>query len=309
MPLFTCPDCGAQVSTQAPACPKCGRPSGSQTFATAAPAPQSKRTGATIPLWFWFALGAIALVLVTALTVIAGSSKHEEDAKTAASRSAAYEATEAAAAKKTAADVAAARDAAEERDRAALSALTAQLTAKTPDERERKIRACAGTEACKQPQMDAIIASGADEKERGHLEIVSFAAAAEKFAKAGQDGTSMTPAPVGAVGVILMQHGKAVLDAMPKTSAAEAQKDSDGSRGKVVRVGGSVIEIRKDKEIYEGTIAIDGGGYAYFITPLPTPGVFAGSWASYRGIYIQEYAYPNVSGGQTRSLLLVGAFN
>jgi DNA-directed RNA polymerase subunit RPC12/RpoP len=26
MPLVTCPDCGTEVSDQAPACPKCGRP-------------------------------------------------------------------------------------------------------------------------------------------------------------------------------------------------------------------------------------------------------------------------------------------
>lgn len=74
MALTTCPDCGHEVSTAAPACPHCGRPNGP---VVAAPQPQAQATAATgaeqtlwhgSPSWLlllgkiiWLALVAIAL--------------------------------------------------------------------------------------------------------------------------------------------------------------------------------------------------------------------------------------------------------
>lgn len=71
MPLTTCPDCGREVSTAAPACPHCGRPNGP---VLAAPQPQAQAATAEETLWrgspswllllgkfIWLAIAAIAL--------------------------------------------------------------------------------------------------------------------------------------------------------------------------------------------------------------------------------------------------------
>jgi len=57
MPLVRCPDCSAEISDQAPACPKCGRPRVAQTTASAVK-PKAplwvtvcKVLGAIIMLW------------------------------------------------------------------------------------------------------------------------------------------------------------------------------------------------------------------------------------------------------------------
>ncbi len=39
MPLIACPDCGKQVSEQAPSCPQCGRPIATQPSPAPVPAP------------------------------------------------------------------------------------------------------------------------------------------------------------------------------------------------------------------------------------------------------------------------------
>lgn len=73
MPLTTCPDCGREVSTAAPACPHCGRPNApavaAPQAAAAAPAEQTLWRGS--PSWLlllgkliWLALAAIVLPAV-----------------------------------------------------------------------------------------------------------------------------------------------------------------------------------------------------------------------------------------------------
>lgn len=116
---------------------------------------------------------------------------------------------------------------------------------------------------------------------------------------------------VGAVAALLdATYGPMVLDALPKTSLAEAAKDPDSARGSAIRASGTVIEIRKvTGTLFQGSLASDDGVHVvYFFTSMPTAGVYANSWAAFRGVFVQEYDYANVSGGQTRSLLLVGGF-
>jgi membrane protein YdbS with pleckstrin-like domain len=72
MPLTTCPDCGREVSTAAPACPHCGRPNAPAVAApqmASAPAEQTLWRGS--PSWLlllgkliWLALAAIVLPAV-----------------------------------------------------------------------------------------------------------------------------------------------------------------------------------------------------------------------------------------------------
>ena len=73
------------------------------------------------------------------------------------------------------------------------------------------------------------------------------------------------------------------------------------------------IEISADHStdltIYEGSLMTDGGAIVRFFCPAATDGIVDGTWARFRGVFVQEYDYANVAGGQTKSLLLVGTFN
>jgi len=64
MPLVKCADCGTEVSDQAPACPKCGRP-----IATHVTERTSRRIKSHV-------LGAVFLMIVGPITCMAGLPSH-----------------------------------------------------------------------------------------------------------------------------------------------------------------------------------------------------------------------------------------
>jgi PH (Pleckstrin Homology) domain-containing protein len=71
MALTTCPDCGHEVSTAAPACPHCGRPNGP---VVAAPQPQAHAAAAEETLWHgspsWLLLiGKIIWLVIVAVAL------------------------------------------------------------------------------------------------------------------------------------------------------------------------------------------------------------------------------------------------
>lgn len=71
MALVKCPDCGKEVSTEAKACPHCGRPSTSST--PTQPTPTQPVTVVRREAGAYEALGAVASILGVILAV-AGSS-------------------------------------------------------------------------------------------------------------------------------------------------------------------------------------------------------------------------------------------
>jgi hypothetical protein len=65
MSLVTCPDCQAQISTIAPACPRCGRPLATQRPIEVATKSPAARLGT-------LALATVLIVVVVVLCVVAG---------------------------------------------------------------------------------------------------------------------------------------------------------------------------------------------------------------------------------------------
>ena len=191
----------------------------------------------------------------------------------------------------------------------ASAAAIAELPKLTPAERDAVVRSCAVSAGCSQADMNKVIAAGATQKERDHLELLGFAVTAESMAKKGHDGATPDLAAVLGVSMVVRQEGLKVFDLMSKASVADADKDPDGARGHVVKVSGTVVQIRKvESGSYEGTLATEGGKFIYFITPLATDGVYVGNWAAFRGVFVQEYVYHNAAGGTTASLMLIGGF-
>lgn len=62
MPLTTCPDCGQQISSEAAACPSCGRPA-PQTAARSALQNELLGTGAKGCSGCFFVIGILLLAL------------------------------------------------------------------------------------------------------------------------------------------------------------------------------------------------------------------------------------------------------
>jgi type II secretory pathway pseudopilin PulG len=84
MALIVCPDCSTQVSDQAMACPKCGRPTARGASYVAAPAKAGMGTAATVLVIVGVAvIAVIAIVGVLAVLSVAGTRKYIANAKRA----------------------------------------------------------------------------------------------------------------------------------------------------------------------------------------------------------------------------------
>jgi hypothetical protein len=185
----------------------------------------------------------------------------------------------------------------------------AMLKAGTPAVREAAVRACirAGT-ACSERDLTGIISSASTEAERVRLGDVGYTVVVEGAASLARDGTTISEGEVGLVRSTIAQAGTRFFKYLKTTTLAEALKSPSAARGKVLSTAGNVVEIREEGGSTHGSIMV-GEHVVYFLTPLSTEGVVQGSWASLKGVMLQEYAYANVSGGQTRSILVVGALN
>lgn len=193
-------------------------------------------------------------------------------------------------------------------DAAAETAVAKQSAAMTAAKREAWLRQCTRNATCKQWQVDAIL-EGAPQPERAHATLVAFAARAQQIAMTAEDGTTINEVPAGLVAGLVGRFGLALLGEMPPTTLRDAKKDPEGSRGKVTSVTGNVIEIRKSGELFEGALATDDLTIVRFVTMMSTAGIYGEKRAVFRGIFLQEFDYDNVSGGQTRALLYVVAGN
>lgn len=313
--LLTCVACGGMVSPAARACPHCGQPAAPAPPHVPMPVPQPPHTepipGLPLGIGFsrstWIAvcvgLGLILFGLVVAVSIKDGRQK---DAVVVAESARA--AQERAAAKAAASARAQAEADAETARAAAVASVRAQSSSLSKERREAWVRQCAGRPDCPDAHLEAIVA-GAPAAEQRKLETISAAVTVGRTALRFRDGEHVDAMGLANILNVVDGFGLKLFDQMPSTTPHEAKKDSDGARGKAIRVTGSIIEIQKKSGVFEGSLATDGLTIVRFVTRSSTDGVSDGSWASFRGVYLQEYAFPNVSGGQTRSLLLVGAFD
>lgn len=178
--------------------------------------------------------------------------------------------------------------------------------------REAWIRECLVTPKCRNNgQLDAIIEGAPEGPERSHAEQIQAAASLKESAlRYGKDGETVHAQGLAMMArVIDKRGGLELFKLLTPTSAADASKDPESARGAALKVAGTVIEIRTEKGITEGALLTGNRWIVRFVTAMPSANIYAGTWASFVGVFVQEFAYPNVSGGQTRSLLVVGAFD
>ncbi len=178
-------------------------------------------------------------------------------------------------------------------------------------ERDEMIERCE-QDACEPWRMDALILGAPVGGERDHATRIAFAAKAQKIARRlGKDGPEVSRGAVNLIGeIVAREHvGLALFDVYRAATVQQAEKDPEATRGGALRVSGTIVEIRTENEIAEGTLATEHAEIIRFITPLSTAGLFARSKASFVGVFVQEYDYTNTRGGQTKSLLVVGAFD
>jgi hypothetical protein len=163
-------------------------------------------------------------------------------------------------------------------------------------------------EGCPQEETQAIADGSADEREHAALRRLSFALSARNNAKEATDGTEINTSALVHVALGIDGSGLSDLRGLDRTSYAEAMKDPDDARGKVLSVEGDVIQIQKDKDLFRGTMAAGFGNWVYVITPGRTDGIVADSHVRFAGFFVQKFSYPNTLGGMTESALVVGRF-
>jgi hypothetical protein len=261
-----------------------------------------------------------AVLVVAVCVFVAGSiiaialavrSKDAENARRKAEDEATAARTEAI--QKEEAQAAASAKLAADRQRAAdIASAKAQSAAMDRARRDRWIKQCVSNPACNSWQLDAIIEGAPPGAERTRALRIPVAAGIQSSArKYGKDGDVFSEIGVGMIAgsVARDDAGLAIFDLLPQTNAPDARKDPDSARGSAMKVSGTIVEIRAEGSVAQGALATGNLSFIRFVTAMSTQGLYPDSWATFVGVFVQEYDYPNVSGGQTRSLLVVGAFD
>jgi hypothetical protein len=104
--------------------------------------------------------------------------------------------------------------------------------------------------------------------------------------------------------VATIKHIKSV----EKTTIAESKKDPIANQGKWIDVSGTIVQIRRDGDVFHGLLMTPGLKPISFATAGATKGIVEDSQVTFVGLLVSEYNFPNVSGGETQSLMLAGHF-
>lgn len=117
-------------------------------------------------------------------------------------------------------------------------------------------------------------------------------------------------------GLVFALWWSAHLDApgkLPITKRSLVLKDPQAERGKWMCTMGSITEIQVDRSagpaLYIGGIIDSSMAVTRFVAVGSTGELVEKSSATFCGVVVGRYDYSNVSGGQTRSIMLVGMFD
>lgn len=297
MALIRCPDCGREISDASATCLGCGRPTPA-TMSVMARATRSGRSGVW-PLYAagFVVTGLVLFVLVGLLSERGRASGHADVADSAIS----------------VVDVPSGPTPEEVRSAQRVAEIVAEhkdMAFSTPQRRDKAVRWCANdTEACPGDRLESLITAAANDAEQDRLRAIAASIMLEKVVHLAMDGAEIGPQAFLVAEAYRVGGGQHLLDILPKTTLKDAAKDPGSARGGVARTSGTVIEIHAGKQgTFEGALAGEGANVVRFLTPDPTGGIYAESWASFRGVFVQQFNYANVSGGETQSLVLVGGF-
>lgn len=88
------------------------------------------------------------------------------------------------------------------------------------------------------------------------------------------------------------------------------KKDPSRVRGQSTCVRGQIVQIaRETNKLFAGLLATQNFDYIHVYAAGDTGELVQGDRARFCGIFTGLYAFPNVSGGQTQSIQLVGMFD
>lgn len=111
------------------------------------------------------------------------------------------------------------------------------------------------------------------------------------------------------------EHGRFsdVAVAVDETTVRKAKKDTEAARGKHLCVRGQVIQIQRERvgstSLWTGNLSTGGMDFVNFLAGGSTGELVQNSYGRLCGVVVGEYAFSNVSGGQTRSIQVVGMFD
>lgn len=95
----------------------------------------------------------------------------------------------------------------------------------------------------------------------------------------------------------------------PDVTIAQAEKDIEGARRKVLCESGVVIEIQRDGKFFVGGLATSSTQFIRFIAVGDSGDLVKDSAARFCGVVVGRIAYANVLGGVTNSIQAVGMFD
>lgn len=155
--------------------------------------------------------------------------------------------------------------------------------------------------------VDELVRAADSEEERAQIGMAFRTARARSVLKGAKDGMVVAPEVFKAaalLGNVSIRH----LRSVEHTSIGEVRKDPAPHRGKLVEVQGSIVQIRREGAFFQGLLMGNGFKPIHFITPGSTDKLVEDSRASFVGLFAHQYAFANVAGGETQSIVLVGHF-
>jgi hypothetical protein len=201
----------------------------------------------------------------------------------------------------------------EQQRNAAQASRTEDLKKAGPVKRLREAKSfaatCVTSGACDADTAASLVASAAEQKDGELIGSIVGATMAVLAPKQAKDGPVLSVGPISKAAEPLLANGKIGLRHLPTCSRGEAMNDPVAQRGKVILASGQVAQIHRDGPVFVGTLVSEALKATHFVTPFDTGKIVEGTYGTFRGMFAQEYDYPNVSGGETQAVALVGAFD